>query len=165
MRQFVKISTVAAASLLLGGAALAAPASAVPTAATQTATASYDCGSYGVTTLSIEASAAGGVGSVKVSTSGGLAPVDIPANSITATLRLQNAGGGTVAFTGTANDAAAAGQPVTVGPLTSAVVAGDSLDSYIPAAGSSDYSLSLDIMGAQNTCKAVTKQTPGPFGF
>ncbi|MFC8128437.1 hypothetical protein [Streptomyces sp. NPDC057302] len=164
MRHIIKASTVATAALLVGGVALATPSAAAPTAS-QTVTASYDCGSYGVSDLKIEASAANGTGSVKISTSGGLAPVDIPADSITATLTLERAGGGTVNFTGTANDAAAAGQPVTIGALTGAVSAGDSLDSYIPAAGSADASLSLNILGSENTCKAVSKQTPGPIVF
>ncbi|MGW7071181.1 hypothetical protein ACWGII_19795 [Streptomyces sp. NPDC054855] len=164
MRHILKASTVATAALFAGGIALAAPSVAAPTTS-QTVTASYDCGSYGVSDLTIEASAADGVGSVKISTSSGLAPIDIPANSITATLRLERAGGGTVDFTGTANDAAAAGQPVTIGALTGAVSAGDSLDSYIPAAGSADTSLTLNILGSENTCKAVSKQTPGPIVF
>ncbi|MFD3919047.1 hypothetical protein [Streptomyces sp. NPDC058595] len=164
MSRIIQAGTAAAAAALLGGMALASPASAAPGAA-QTVSATYDCGAFGVTDLEIEASASGGVGSVKVSTSGGLAPADIPADSVTATLRLERAAGGTVDFTGTANEAAPAGQPLTVGPLTAPVVAGDSLDSYIPATGSSDVSLSLNILGVQNTCKAVSKQTPGPLVF
>lgn len=164
MRHIAKAATVATGALLLGGVALATPSAAAP-AAGQIVTARYDCGSYGVTDLTIEASAANGVGSVKVSTSGGLAPADIPADSITATLRLARDSGGTVAFTGTANQAAAAGQPVTIGPLNAPVSAGDSLDSYIPAAGSTDASLALRILGTDNTCKAVSKQTPGPIVF
>ncbi|MBO8202779.1 hypothetical protein JW613_31560 [Streptomyces smyrnaeus] len=164
MRRIIQAGTVATTAALLGGLALASPASAAPTAV-QTVTATYDCGAYGVTDLKIEASAEGGVGSVKVSTSGGLAPADIPADSITATLRLERASGGTVDFSGTANEAAPAGQPVTIGPLTAPVAAGDSLDSYIPAAGSDDASLSLEILGVANTCKAVSKQTPGPIVF
>jgi hypothetical protein len=153
------------AGLLLGGVAAAAPATAVGAAAAQTVTATYDCGAFGVTDLTIEADADNGVGSVRISTSGGLAPVDIPADSITATLSLQRATGGTVAFSGTANKAAAAGEPVVIGPLTGAVSAGDSLDSYIPAAGSGEVSLSLNVLGTSNTCNAVTKQTPGPIVF
>lgn len=164
MSRIVQAGTVAAVAALLGGMALASPASAAPGVA-QTVTATYDCGAFGVTDLEIEASAAGGVGSVKVSTSGGLAPADIPADSVTATLRLERASGGTVDFTGTANEAASAGQPLTVGPLTAPIVGGDSLDSYIPAAGSGDVSLSLNILGVPNTCKAVSKQTPGPLVF
>ncbi|WP_228974902.1 hypothetical protein [Streptomyces sp. DH12] len=167
-------TAVATAGLLLGGIATAAPATAAQSAAasssasasvSQTVTARYDCGAYGVTDLTLEASASGGVGSVRISTSGGLAPFDIPADSISATLRLERAAGGTAVFSGTANDAAAAGQPVTIGPLTGAVSAGDSLDSYVPAAGSGDVSLSLDVLGIANTCNAVGKQTPGPIVF
>lgn len=164
MRRIIQAGTVASTAVLLGGLALAAPASAAPAAA-QTVTATYDCGSYGVTDLKIEASAEGGVGSVKVSTSGGLAPADIPADSVTATLRLERASGGTVDFTGTANEAAPAGEPLTVGPLTAPVTEGDSLDSYIPADGSDVASLDLEILGQANTCKAVSKQTPGPIVF
>ncbi|MFG2558594.1 hypothetical protein [Streptomyces sp. NPDC048496] len=160
-------TAIATAGLLLGGLAIAAPATAVESAAaaTQTVTATYDCGPYGTTDLTIEASADNGVGSVRISTSGGLAPADIPADSISATLRLERSVGGTVAFSGTANDAAKAGQPVTIGPLTGVVSAGDSLDSYIPAAGSAEASLSLNVLGAANTCDAVSKQIPGPIVF
>ncbi|UUS31121.1 MULTISPECIES: hypothetical protein [Streptomyces] len=166
MRQILSTTAVATAGLLLGGIATAAPATAVQSAAaSQTVTARYDCGAYGVTDLTIEASASGGAGSVRISTSGGLAPFDIPADSISATLRLERAAGGTVAFSGTANDAAAAGQPVTIGPLTGAVSAGDSLDSYVPAAGATDVSLSLNVLGIVNSCNAVGKQTPGPIVF
>lgn len=165
MRQ--NFTTIAAtACLLLGGvAAAAAPAAAVEAAAAQTVTATYDCGAFGVTDLTIEAEADNGVGSLRISTSGGLAPADIPADSITATLSLERATGGTVAFSGTANEAAGAGEPVVIGPLTGAVSAGDSLDSYIPAAGSGEVSLSLNVLGMSNTCNAVTKQNPGPIVF
>lgn len=165
MRQNFTTTAVATACLLLGGVAAAAPTAAVEAAAAQTVTASYDCGAFGVTDLTIEAEADNGVGSVRISTSDGLAPVDLPADSITATLSLERATGGTVAFSGTANEAAGAGEPVVIGPLTGAVSAGDSLDSYIPAAGSGEVSLSLDVNGTSNTCNAVTKQTPGPIVF
>ncbi|MFF2407948.1 hypothetical protein [Streptomyces sp. NPDC058092] len=165
MHPLTKPVTVLSAALFLGSLATVVPASASQTADVQTVTATYDCGSYGTTDLTIHASAASGVGSVKISTSAGLAPVDIPANSITATLRLARAAGGTVSFSGTANDAAAAGRPVVIGALTGSVAAGDSLDSYIPAAGSGDASLSLNILGTANTCVAVSKQSPGPIVF
>lgn len=43
--------------------------------------------------------------------------------------------------------------------------AGDSLDSYIPAADSSDASLALNVLGQPDTCTATGKQTPGPITF
>ncbi|GFH36367.1 hypothetical protein [Streptomyces pacificus] len=163
MRKLSTVTALTAAGILLGGLAVAAPATAVESAASQTVTATYDCGPYGTTDLTIEASTGNGVVAVRISTSGGVAPADIPADSISATLRLERSAGGTVAFSGTANDAAAADQPVTIGPLTGVVSAGESLDSYIPGAGSTEASLDLNVLGTANTCDAVTQQSPGPI--
>ncbi|MEU5124689.1 hypothetical protein [Streptomyces mobaraensis] len=170
MRKKLTAASVAAAALLLGGLATAGPAaaaagSAAGSSGVQTVTARYDCGRFGVTDLTIEGSADHGVGSIRFSTSGGIAPADIPADSVSATLRLRKADGGIASFSGTANAATPAGQPVVVGPLTGPVAAGDRLDSYIPAAGSGDSSLSLNVLGTANTCTAVSLQTPGPLVF
>ncbi|MBZ4322459.1 hypothetical protein [Streptomyces huiliensis] len=164
MRKKLTATSVATAALLLGGLAVAGPAAATP-AGVQVVSARYDCGPFGVTDLTIEATADNGVGSVRFSTGAGLAPADIPAGSISATLRLRKADGGVASFSGTANAATPAGQPVVVGPLTGPVAAGDRLDSYLPAAGSGDTSLSLNVLGTANTCTAVTAQTPGPLVF
>ncbi|MFI9724363.1 hypothetical protein ACIHFE_32805 [Streptomyces sp. NPDC052396] len=163
MRALAKSVTVVSAALLAGGLAVSAPAMA--DSSVQTVTAQYDCGAYGVSTLTLRASSGNGTGSIAISTPSGLAPVDIPANSISASLALQQSTGGTVTFAGTANDAAAAGQPVTIGPLTAPVTSGEQVDSYIPAVGSTDTSLTLNVLGQTNTCKAVSLQSPGPITF
>ncbi|MGK5639854.1 hypothetical protein ACSNOK_16300 [Streptomyces sp. URMC 126] len=167
MRLFTRTAVVTSAVLLGGLGAAAAPSMAAEqvTAATQTATAKYDCGSYGVIDVSLDASAEGGVGSLYLTNDSIRFPVEIPADSTSTALTLQRPDGNTVTFSGTSNPAIPAGGKATVGPLTGPVEAGDRLDSYIPAAGSSDVSARLTILGVENTCKAVTKQSPGAFAF
>ncbi|KAB7833092.1 hypothetical protein [Streptomyces mobaraensis] len=164
MRLSMKTAVIASTALL--GLGAAAPAIAAQECAVkQSTTAQYDCGQFGVLNISLEGSAENGVGSLYLSNDQHLFPVDIPADSTSTSLTLQRPDGSTVTFSGTSNPAIPANTKVTVGPLKAQVKAGDKLDSYIPAAGSSDVSARLSILGVNNTCKAVTKQTPGPFSF
>ncbi|MBZ4323765.1 hypothetical protein [Streptomyces huiliensis] len=165
MRLLTKTAAIASTALL--GLGMAAPAMAAEDChvTPQSASAQYDCGQFGVLNISLEASAENGVGSLYLSNDQHLFPVDIPADSTSTSLTLQRADGSTVTFSGTSNPAIPANTKVTVGPLKAQVKAGDKLDSFIPAAGSSDVSARLSILGVNNTCKALTKQTPGPFSF
>jgi hypothetical protein len=74
-----------------------------------------------------------------------------------------NGGDTQTTFSGTSNPAMAAGDPVTVGPLSGTVASGDSLDSYL-ATGDA-YSLRIVYLGIPVTCQATTVQDPGPFVF
>jgi hypothetical protein len=79
-------------------------------------------------------------------------------DSISSTLTLVKAGGGTTAFSGTKNPAMAGGDPVSVGPLSGTVASGDSLEAY-------GGSLKMVIFGITVTCTATAPQSPGPFVF
>ena len=61
-------------------------------------------------------------------------------------------------ITGTKNPAIAAGEGVTVGPLTGTVAPGDSLEA-------NGGSLNLTVIGINITCNAQGPQSPGPFVF
>jgi hypothetical protein len=52
----------------------------------------------------------------------------------------------------------AAGDPVTVGPLTGTVASGDRLEGY-------GGSLRMTAFGITVTCTATAPQSPGPFVF
>ncbi|GGX55310.1 hypothetical protein [Streptomyces fructofermentans] len=148
------IGAALAAGTLAAGLALAPGAAAVvPVTATITA----DCGVYGGGTATLTATQDGSAATVTV-TSSITAPLALAEDSITSTLTLVAAGGGTTAFTGTENPPMATGDAVTVGPLSGTVAPGDSLEAF-------GGSLEMVIFGLTVTCTAAGPQAPGPFVF
>lgn len=143
------VGTLAAAGLAFAPAALAV----TPDTATITA----DCGSFGSGEATLTATQDGTAATLTV-TSAITAPIALAEDSISSTLTLVNAAGGTTAFTGTENPAIAAGDPVTVGPLDGTVASGDSLEAY-------GGSLQITVLGITVTCTATGPQSPGPFVF
>ncbi|MET9565947.1 MULTISPECIES: hypothetical protein [Streptomyces] len=140
--------TLAASLALAPGAAAVVP---------QSATIEADCGVYGGGAATLTATQDGTSATLTV-TSSITAPLALAEDSIASTLSLVKAGGGTTAFTGTENPAIAAGEGVTVGPLTGTVAAGDSLEAF-------GGSLQMVVFGITITCTANGPQSPGPFVF
>ncbi|MFF7734655.1 hypothetical protein [Streptomyces sp. NPDC007984] len=149
------------------GAALAAGALAVTALAfapaalavtPQTATISADCGTFGGGEATLTATQDGTAATLTVKSSAITAPIALGEDSISSTLTLVKAGGGTVDFTGTKNPAMAAGAPVEVGPLSGTVASGDSLEAF-------GGSLKMTVFGITITCTASGPQSPGPFVF
>ncbi|WP_053849751.1 hypothetical protein [Streptomyces sp. NRRL B-24085] len=143
------VGTLAAVGLAFAPAALAVTP--------DTATIDADCGVYGSGEATLTATQDGTAATVTV-TSAINAPLALDEDSITSTLTLVDANGGTTTFTGTENPAIAAGDPVTVGPLNGTVASGDSLESY-------GGSLRIVVFGITVTCTATGPQAPGPFVF
>ncbi|MEV8522985.1 MULTISPECIES: hypothetical protein [unclassified Streptomyces] len=152
---------VARAALAAGAVAVAGLAFAPGAAAVSpgSATATYDCGSWGGGSATLTATQSGTAATITL-TSAVTTPVAVGANQISANLTLAKGAGGTTVFSGTANPALSAGDPVTMGPLNGTVASGDSLDSYF--AGTA---LSMTIFGITVNCDATTSQAPGPFVF
>ncbi|MEU6032465.1 hypothetical protein OG288_28400 [Streptomyces tauricus] len=140
--------TLAASLALAPGAAAVVP---------QSATIEADCGVYGGGAATLTATQ-DGTGATITVTSSITAPLALAEDSIASTLSLVKAGGGTTVFTGTENPAIAAGEGVTVGPLTGTVAAGDSLEAF-------GGSLQMVVFGITITCTANGPQSPGPFVF
>ncbi|MER6420767.1 hypothetical protein [Streptomyces sp. NPDC001137] len=145
----VAVGALAAASLAFAPSALAV----TPQSATITA----DCGSFGGGEATLTATQDGTAATLTV-TSAITAPIALSQDSISSTLTLVDASGGTTAFTGTKNPAMAGGDPVTVGPLSGTVASGDSLEAY-------GGSLQMTVFGITITCTATGPQSPGPFVF
>jgi hypothetical protein len=143
------VGTLAAVGLAFAPAALAVTP--------DTATIDADCGLYGSGQATLTATQDGTAATVTV-TSAINAPLALEEDSITSTLTLVNANGGTTTFTGTENPAIATGDPVTVGPLNGTVASGDSLEAY-------GGSLQIVVFGITVTCTATGPQAPGPFVF
>ncbi|MEU0406569.1 hypothetical protein ABZ307_01915 [Streptomyces griseorubiginosus] len=122
-----------------------------------TATINADCGMFGSGEATLTATQDGAAATVTV-TSAISAPLALSEDSITSTLTFVNANGGTTTFSGTENPAIAAGDPVTVGPLSGTVNSGDSLEAY-------GGSLQIVVFGITVTCTATGPQSPGPFVF
>jgi hypothetical protein len=122
-----------------------------------TATINADCGLFGSGQATLTATQDGTAATVTV-TSAINAPLPLSEDSITSTLTFVNANGTTTTFSGTENPAIATGDPVTVGPLSGTVNAGDSLESY-------GGSLQIVVFGITVTCSATGPQAPGPFVF
>ncbi|MFR0352510.1 hypothetical protein [Streptomyces sediminimaris] len=145
------VGALAAASLAFAPSALAV----TPQSATITA----DCGAFGGGDATLTATQDGTSATLTLTSSAITAPIALSANSITSTLTMANgATGGTDTFSGTRNPAMAAGDPVTVGPLSGTVAPGDSLDAY-------GGSLKMTVFGITITCTATAPQSPGPFVF
>ncbi|WP_405737396.1 hypothetical protein OG885_30260 [Streptomyces sp. NBC_00028] len=122
------------------------------------ATINADCGSFGSGEATITATQDGTAATMTVNSSAITAPIGLSEDSITSTLTLVNAAGGTRSFTATENPAMAAGDPVQVGPLPGVVASGDSLEAY-------GGSLTMTVFGITITCTATAAQSPGPFVF
>ncbi|MGY0064693.1 hypothetical protein ACWY4P_51100 [Streptomyces sp. LZ34] len=150
-------TTAACAALLAGAVALAPTAAAV---SPDTATAPYNCGTYGLMDLTLHAAQNGTRATLTPGSPDLTAPVAIPANAISVTLRLEKNGGpATTTFTNSSSPAIPAGSPILV-TLVGTVAPGDSLDSYLGG-----DSLRMSIGAVVVTCKAMAKQSPGPFVF
>ena len=146
----VAVGALAAASLAFAPSALAV----TPQSATITA----DCGSFGGGEATLTATQDGTAATITVTSSAITAPIALSQDSISSTLTMVRASGGTTAFTGTKNPAMAAGDPVTVGPLSGTVASGDSLEAY-------GGTLQMTVFGITITCTATGAQSPGPFVF
>ncbi|MFI2432084.1 hypothetical protein [Streptomyces sp. NPDC018693] len=148
-------AAMVAGGLAAAGLALAPTAHAVtPQAATITA----NCGIFGGGQATLTATQNGTAATLTLSSTAITAPIALGANSISSTLTMAKAGGGSVAFTGTANPAMPVGAPITVGPLNGTVASGDSLDM-------NGGSLKMVVWGITVTCTATGPQSPGPFVF
>ncbi|MCW7943577.1 hypothetical protein AAW14_16420 [Streptomyces hygroscopicus] len=154
-RKRLGTGTALLAAVAAGGLALAQTAAAVTPL---TATISADCGSFGSGAATLTATQDGTAATLTVNSSAMTAPIALAQDSITSTLTLVKAGGGTTVFSGTRNPALAAGDSVTVGPLDGTVASGDSLEAY-------GGSLQLTVFGITVTCTATGPQSPGPFVF
>jgi hypothetical protein len=148
-------AALVAGTLAVTGLALAPTALAVTP---QSATITADCGSFGSGEATLTATQDGTAATVTVNSSGITAPIALSEDSISSTVTLVKAGGGTVSFSGTENPAMAAGDPVQVGPLSGTVASGDSLEAY-------GGSLQMTVFGITITCTATGPQSPGPFVF
>jgi hypothetical protein len=150
------IGAALAAGTLAAGLALAPGAAAV---VPQSATIIADCGAYGGGEATLTATQTGTSATITLSSSEITSPLALDADSIASTLTMTKASGGTTAFTGTKNPAMAAGDGVSVGPLTGTVAPGDSLEAF-------GGSLKMVIFGFITvTCTAEGAQSPGPFVF
>lgn len=148
-------AALAAGTLAVTGLAFA-PAALAVAPATATIKATCTIGGSGEATLT--ATQSGTTATITLSSKAVTAPIAISKDSIRSTLTMVKASGGTTAFSGTKNPAMAAGDGVTVGPLTGTVASGDSLEAF-------GGSLQMVILGFTVTCKADAAQSPGPFVF
>ncbi|MPY60643.1 hypothetical protein [Streptomyces spongiae] len=154
-KRFGVSAALVAGSVAVAGLAFAPSAAAVTP---QSATITANCGLYGGGSATLTATQTGTSATVTVSSSAITAPLALSEDSIQSTLTFVKASGGTTVFSGKENPAMAAGDGVTVGPLTGTVAAGDSLEAY-------GGSLKMVIFGITVTCTATGKQSPGPFVF
>ncbi|MET9672959.1 hypothetical protein ABZY68_07645 [Streptomyces sp. NPDC006482] len=154
-------STLGSVAVLTGALAAAGLAFA-PTAgavAPGSATAVYDCGTWGSGTATLAATQSGTAATITL-TAAITTPVAVGVDTISSTLTMAKAGGGTQVFAGKKNPALAAGQSVKIGPLSGTVASGTSVNSYFAGPA-----LKMVIFGVTVTCDAVTSQSPGPFVF
>ncbi|MFF4014218.1 hypothetical protein [Streptomyces sp. NPDC001843] len=148
-------AAVLVGALAVTGLAFAPTAAAVtPTTATINAT----CGLFGGGAATLTATQDGTSATITLSSSAIKTPLALAKDSITSKLTMVKASGGTTVFSGKKNPAMAAGDPVTVGPLSGTVASGDSLEFY-------GGSLVMTIFGINVTCTSTAKQSPGPFVF
>ncbi|MFC3578040.1 hypothetical protein ACFOZ0_33250 [Streptomyces yaanensis] len=154
-RKRLGTGTALLAAVAATGLALTQTAAAVTP---QSATITADCGSFGGGAATLTATQSGTAATITLTSSAIKAPLALSKDSITSTLTMVKASGGTTAFTGKKNPAMAAGDPVTVGPLSGTVASGDSLEAY-------GGSLKMTVFGITITCTAKAKQSPGPFVF
>ncbi|MGI5341045.1 hypothetical protein ACQEVS_28420 [Streptomyces sp. CA-181903] len=145
----VALTSIAASGALAASLALAGSAAAVAPA---TATATYNCGSAGSGTVTLTAADSGGGKTIRIDSADIRNQWPLNANTVTATLKLNktSSGGATseVRFSGTAHAAAAAGSPISFGPLpltTGSLSAGDTTDSAALAGTPSENNWSLKL--------------------
>ncbi|MER6342932.1 hypothetical protein ACWC10_01765 [Streptomyces sp. NPDC001595] len=143
------------AALAAAGLTFAPTASAVTP---QSATFTLACGGFGEGAVTLVAAQSGSTATITLRAAAVTTPIAVPADSISSTLTLARAGGGTVAFSGTENPAMPAGGTVTIGPLKGTVASGDRLTA-------DGGSLRLTLSGFTLTCAASGPQSPGPFVF
>ncbi|MEU1194831.1 hypothetical protein ABZ446_01225 [Streptomyces sp. NPDC005813] len=149
--------TAALAGGTLAATALAfAPAAAAVTPQTATINATCSIGGSGSATLT--ATQSGTAATITLSSTDITAPISVAQDSISSTLTMVKASGGTTVFSGTKNPAIAAGGGVAVGPLDGIVASGDSLEAF-------GGSLQMVVFGITITCTADAAQSPGPFVF
>ncbi|MEY9933962.1 hypothetical protein ABH926_008625 [Catenulispora sp. GP43] len=149
----ISLGTALVAGMAVTGALVLAPAASAVTPGS--ATLSFNCGAFGSGTATITASQSGTTATFNLSTSAITSPINIGANSVSSTLTMSNTSG-TRTFTGSSNPAITAGKPISTGPLTGTVAAGDSL---------SAKSLKVVVFGITANCSATSAQSPGPFKF
>lgn len=152
--------TATGAALAVGALAVTALAFAPAALAVtpQTATITADCGAFGGGAATLTATQNGTSATLTLKSTAVTAPLALSADSITSKLTMVKAGGGSTVFSGKKNPAMAAGDPVTVGPLSGTVASGDSLEAH-------GGSLQMTIFGITITCTATGNQSPGPFVF
>ncbi|WP_409472196.1 hypothetical protein [Streptomyces sp. HC307] len=148
-------AALAVGALAVTGVVLAPAAVAV---APESATITADCGTFGGGEATLTATQNGTAATMTLTSSAITAPIALGEDSIASTLTLVKGSGGTTAFTGTENPAMAAGDSVTVGPLSGTVASGDSLEAF-------GGSLRMRVFGITITCTATGPQSPGPFVF
>ncbi|MFJ8792796.1 hypothetical protein [Streptomyces sp. NPDC102462] len=148
-------AALAVGALAVTGLAFAPAALAVTP---QTATITADCGAFGGGAATLTATQNGTSATLTLKSTAVTAPLALSADSITSKLTMVKAGGGSTVFSGKKNPAMAAGDPVTVGPLSGTVASGDSLEAH-------GGSLQMTIFGITITCTATGNQSPGPFVF
>ncbi|MGW4730637.1 hypothetical protein [Streptomyces shenzhenensis] len=148
-------AALAVGALAVTGLAFAPAALAVTP---QSATITADCGAFGGGAATLTATQSGTSATMTLTSTAVTAPLSLSADSITSKLTMVKAGGGTTVFSGTKNPAMAAGDPVTVGPLSGTVASGDSLEA-------NGGSLQMTVFGITITCTATGNQSPGPFVF
>lgn len=148
-------AALAAGALAATGLAFAPTAAAVtPLTATITAT----CSIVGDGEATLTATQTGTAATITVTSTEITTPIALGQDSVTSTLTLVKASGGTTVFSGTKNPAIPAGGGVSVGPLDGTVAPGDSLEAF-------GGSLQLVVLGIPITCNANAPQSPGPFVF
>ena len=148
-------AALVAGTLAATGLAFAPTAAAVtPLTATITAT----CSIVGNGEATLTATQTGTAATITVTSTEITTPIALGQDSVTSTLTLVKASGGTTVFTGTKNPAIPAGGGVSVGPLDGTVAPGDSLEAF-------GGSLQLVVFGIPITCNANALQSPGPFVF
>jgi hypothetical protein len=148
-------AALAAGTLAATGLAFA-PAAAAVTPQTATINATCSIGGSGAATLT--ATQDGTAATITLSSTEITAPIDVAQDSVSSTLTMVKASGGTTVFSGTKNPAIPAGGGVSVGPLDGTVASGDSLEAY-------GGSLQMVVFGITITCTADAPQSPGPFVF
>ncbi|MCX4974602.1 MULTISPECIES: hypothetical protein [unclassified Streptomyces] len=149
------VAALAAGTLAVTGLAFAPTAAAVtPLTATITAT----CSIVGDGEATLTATQTGTAATITVTSTEITTPLALDQDTVSATLTLVKASGGTSVFSGTKNPAIPAGGGVSVGPLDGTVAPGDSLEAY-------GGSLQLVVFGIPITCNANAPQSPGPFVF
>ncbi|MFY1676819.1 MULTISPECIES: hypothetical protein [unclassified Streptomyces] len=149
-------AALAAGTLAVTGLALAPTAHAVTP---ETATITADCGSWGGGASTLTATQDGTSATVTLTADAISAPIALGEDSIVSELTMVTGDGGTARFGGTENPAIAAGESVTVGPLSGTVAPGDSLEAF-------GGTLKMTVFGFITiTCTATGPQAPGPFVF